>query len=275
LALLPTYDISNYGIIVYSTSTEEAQYWKDHAFSTTPNNELTTQKDSPTVSSTGQQDFVNYLNDMLQTGPERLPSWSPSISKNSDHDPSIVGNIVNNIIYGIEQVVNTVQYGMSMAAQQPTIMDDSNDPATFQAPPRIGQIVSSPFMFPLSCQIPKHQQYTRSTYLALVGDAAHTVHPMAGQGLNLGLQDVVALRDVIMKATNSGMDVGTYLHEYNTSRQLQVSTTVAGIHGLQQLLCQRPFNGILMKHVKAFGMNCIQNIKPLRQTIVRAACYGV
>ena len=117
--------------------------------------------------------------------------------------------------------------------------------------------------------------YTIAPYLALVGDAAHTVHPMAGQGLNLGLQDVIALRNVIMKARNSGMDVGTYLHEYNTSRQLQVSTTVAGIHGLQQLLCHRQFNGVIGKHIKAFGMNCIQNIKPLRQTIVRAACYGV
>ena len=284
LALLPTYDISNYGIVVYSTSTEEAQYWKDHAF---PNNKDNHNDPNNTNdrnntnnnnnNTTGRQDLVNYLNHMLQTGPERLPS----LPLPNNDDTSILGRMVTNALYGIEQVANTVQYGMSMAAQSPPsmlMMMDENDhsrPALFHAPPLIEQIVSAPFTFPLTCQIPRQQQYTISNYLALVGDAAHTVHPMAGQGLNLGLQDVMALRDTIMKARNSGMDVGTYLHEYNTSRQLQVSTTVAGIHGLQQLLCHPHGNGIIGKHMKAFGMNCIQNIQPLRQTIVRAACYGV
>ena len=181
--------------------------------------------------------------------------------------------MATNLWYGIEQVAHTVQYGMSMAATQPPT--SAAAAVQFQAPPLIERIVSDAFTYPLTCQIPKEQQYVRGNYLALVGDAAHTVHPMAGQGLNLGLQDVTALSRVILKAKNSGMDVGTYLHEYNTSRQIQVSTTVAGIHGLQQLFCSRPTNGVVGKHLKALGMNCIQNIKPLRQAMVRAACYGV
>ena len=57
--------------------------------------------------------------------------------------------------------------------------------------------------------------------VALVGDAAHTVHPMAGQGLNLGLDDVQALVDCILRSYKSGMDITTFLQDYNTTQRLE------------------------------------------------------
>jgi len=54
------------------------------------------------------------------------------------------------------------------------------------------------------------------TRLALIGNAAHTVHPVAGQGFNLGLRDVAALAEVLVQAEHAGEDIGALavLHRY-------------------------------------------------------------
>lgn len=48
--------------------------------------------------------------------------------------------------------------------------------------------------------------------MALIGDAAHRIHPMAGQGLNLGLSDVAFLANTILKAKKGGADIGNLEH---------------------------------------------------------------
>ena len=72
----------------------------------------------------------------------------------------------------------------------------------------LGQmILSAPRQsFPLSLQIA--QQYTDHR-LALIGDAAHAIHPLAGQGLNLGFRDVAALIELLHDAKGRGLDLGT------------------------------------------------------------------
>jgi 2-polyprenyl-6-methoxyphenol hydroxylase-like FAD-dependent oxidoreductase len=195
---------------------------------------------------------VNHLNALLEQGPETLEPLFPG----SDRLPTPV----QNVIYGIEKLLETLPVAAAMAAL---------DSRPFVAPPRLQRIVSPQFSFPLSA---KHADRYALPRLALVGDAAHTVHPMAGQGLNLGLQDATGLVDAMESAAVAGMDPSSFLHEYEARRRAQVGATLAGIHALQRAFGLQP---AAFKYAKALGMSAIQSIAPLRTRLVQAACLGI
>lgn len=75
----------------------------------------------------------------------------------------------------------------------------------FEVPPKATGVISERMAFPLSLM---HSHDYVSKRLALVGDAAHTVHPLAGQGVNLGFGDAAALAKVIAEGVSVGSDVG-------------------------------------------------------------------
>lgn len=75
----------------------------------------------------------------------------------------------------------------------------------FQAPPRVTVVTSERMVFPLSLM---HAHDYVSRRVALVGDAAHTVHPLAGQGVNMGFGDASALAKVIAEGVSVGADLG-------------------------------------------------------------------
>ena len=198
------------------------------------------------------------MNELLQQGPELLDSLFYPDNERTRSLPVPL----QNILYGVDKVMETLQYGPAMGIQE------LQAPNRFSAPPLITAIASRQFSFPLKLQ-------TATTYtlprLALAGDAAHTVHPMAGQGLNLGLQDVEHLAQVICKATDSGMDPSTFLSDYEKGRQQQVTMTVGGIHALHRIFHEQD---TMAKHIKSLGMNLVQSVGPVRRRLVQAACWG-
>jgi len=88
--------------------------------------------------------------------------------------------------------------------------------------------------YPLRLQ---HAQVLVADRLALVGDAGHAIHPIAGQGLNLGLRDVAALAQVLVEAARLGLDIGSaqVLAKYQRWRRLDVGAIVAATDGLSRL----------------------------------------
>eukprot|EP00475_Leptophrys_vorax_P016242 TRINITY_DN2269_c0_g1_i1.p1 TRINITY_DN2269_c0_g1~~TRINITY_DN2269_c0_g1_i1.p1 ORF type:complete len:459 (+),score=109.85 TRINITY_DN2269_c0_g1_i1:101-1477(+) len=104
----------------------------------------------------------------------------------------------------------------------------------FEAP-QVTKLVSKRAAFPL--QIQQSETYVQSR-VALIGDAAHVVHPLAGQGVNLGFHDAESLSQCISQAAQVGQDLGDLLTLESYDRQQRVMVNcgkMAGIHGLQRL----------------------------------------
>ena len=76
-----------------------------------------------------------------------------------------------------------------------------------------------------------------ATRLALVGDAAHSMHPIAGQAFNLGLRDIAALAEIIADAARRGLDLGTAgdLARYRRLRRADIAALLAATDGLTWL----------------------------------------
>lgn len=104
---------------------------------------------------------------------------------------------------------------------------------------------------------------------ALAGDAAHNVHPLTGQGLNLGLADVAELAKLIRERDYwRGVDDAKLLRRYERSRQADVLTMGAAADGLQLLFSQ---NRTAWQTVRNWGMNGFERSGLLKQWMARQA----
>jgi ubiquinone biosynthesis UbiH/UbiF/VisC/COQ6 family hydroxylase len=105
--------------------------------------------------------------------------------------------------------------------------------------------------------------------VALVGDAAHLVHPLAGQGLNLGLQDVAALLEVI-GAREAFRDIGdlVLLRRYERNRAAPIATMRAATDGLARLF---GIDDPLARFIRNTGMAAVNRLAPIKRLLIRRA----
>ncbi|WP_370241613.1 FAD-dependent monooxygenase [Pararhodobacter marinus] len=106
--------------------------------------------------------------------------------------------------------------------------------------------------------------------LALVGDAAHGVHPIAGQGLNLGLRDVAALAEVLTLAARRGEDIAApdVLERYQEWRRFDVARMALGMDAVNTLFSN---GNPLLEAVRGLGMGALNALAPLRRHFIREA----
>ncbi len=106
--------------------------------------------------------------------------------------------------------------------------------------------------------------------LALVGDAAHGVHPIAGQGLNAGLRDVGALAEVLTEARRRGEDIASslVLDRYQQWRRFDTASLAAATDAFNRLFSN---DNPLLRLGRDIGMGVVGAIPGLRQTFIREA----
>ncbi|MGV8832632.1 MAG: FAD-dependent monooxygenase [Devosia sp.] len=121
--------------------------------------------------------------------------------------------------------------------------------------------------FPLRLQIARAFVAPR---LALVGDAAHVVHPISGQGLNLGLKDVAALAEVVIEAVRLGLDHGSedVLARYQSWRRLDVASMAAMTDVLNRLFS----NDVApVRALRDFGLGLVDRAGPVKSALIHSA----
>lgn len=121
--------------------------------------------------------------------------------------------------------------------------------------------------FPLNLQ---HAERYWAERLILVGDAAHGIHPIAGQGLNLGLRDVAALTDVLVEAARTGLDLGhpDVARGYERWRRSDNSATAMATDALVRLFA---IPGRRAQWVRSTGLAMVHRLPLLRRAFMSVA----
>jgi len=134
---------------------------------------------------------------------------------------------------------------------------------------KLGKIesVAGRAVFPLRLFETMHYVKPR---LALVGDAAHTIHPLAGQGVNLGLSDVASLISVVVDALNDKKDIGELkvLRRYERWRRADNRSMLVAMDGLKRLFGSEVS---LVKDLRNLGLNLTNKLTPLKNLIMQQA----
>ena len=106
--------------------------------------------------------------------------------------------------------------------------------------------------------------------LVLIGDAAHAMHPIAGQGLNLGMRDVAALAEVLVDAARLGLDIGSQqvLQRYQEWRRFDALTMLLMTDGLNRLFSNR---SSAIRIVRGLGLGMVNALPRAKHFFERRA----
>ena len=134
------------------------------------------------------------------------------------------------------------------------------------------EIIDAPKAFPLALSLAR--EFVRPRF-ALVGDAAHSIHPIAGQGLNLGYRDVAALAETIVEAHRLGLDFGSLatLDRYQRWRRYDTTEMALATDGLNRLFAN---DNPVLRIARDVGLGVVDRLPSLKRLfIAEAAGEGI
>ncbi len=129
------------------------------------------------------------------------------------------------------------------------------------------EVVGPTFAYPLALQLAERLAAPR---IALLGDAAHGVHPIAGQGLNLGLKGAAVLAEVLVDAARLGEDIGSaaVLERYARWRRFDTAAMSAGMDAFVHLFSN---DHPAIRLARGLGMAAVNHIGPARRFFMQEA----
>ncbi|OVA16116.1 Monooxygenase [Macleaya cordata] len=191
--------------------------------------------------------------------------WTMSPTEASDRKSMSEDNFVREVNRALDD-------GYGPRPQSSVLGNDEK--FSWEVPPKVVKVVSERMMFPLSLM---HANNYASNHVVLIGDAAHTVHPLAGQGVNLGYGDAIALSKIIADGIAVGSEIGemdlvymqlSLLKKFEAERKTANILMMAILDGFQKAysIDLGPLNIL-----RAAAFNAVQNIAPLKKNIVSYA----
>jgi 2-octaprenyl-6-methoxyphenol hydroxylase len=129
------------------------------------------------------------------------------------------------------------------------------------------RVIGRRWSYPLSAM---HAHRYADTRLVLAGDAAHAIHPIAGQGLNLGFRDVIALSELLIEASRQGEDLGapSLLRRYQRQRRPDNLLMLAATDALDRLFST---DNPLLRMARDVGIAAVHRTPPLKRLFMRQA----
>ena len=131
----------------------------------------------------------------------------------------------------------------------------------------LGKVTSTDKRF----SIPLRQRHATDYVVervALLGDSAHTIHPLAGQGVNLGFADVAALVETLSLAAKRGNDLGSLmtLNKYQRQRKPENLAMMAAMEGFKRLFSA---DNLAVRLLRNIGLSQVNKLKPLKNEIIK------
>jgi 2-octaprenylphenol hydroxylase len=193
------------------------------------------------------------LQRFMSTGPLAFLPLSPSQDSNDQHYCSIVWSCLPELAESLMQLDDA---GFNQSLEQ-------------AIESKLGKIESSAKRFAVPLRQRHGKKYSQNN-VVLVGDAAHTIHPLAGQGVNLGLLDVAALADELSQGIASGRAVfdPVVLGRYERKRRGHNIATMWAMEGFKRLFAEE---ALPVRWLRNLGLRGVNNLPLLKNQIARKA----